>query len=61
MFFAYTYLNAALLSVGLLILDIFSQTFSCSLLHRNSGDTERRYHIRYYKTAICVHETDSKG
>ena len=33
----------------------------CSLLHRNSGDTERRYHIRYYKTASCVHETDAKG
>ncbi|XP_067935180.1 RING finger protein unkempt-like [Watersipora subatra] len=33
----------------------------CSLLHRNSGDTERRYHVRYYKTASCVHETDSKG
>lgn len=36
-------------------------SFRCPLLHRNSGDTERRYHIRYYKTASCVHETDSKG
>ncbi|PNI32224.1 UNK isoform 4, partial [Pan troglodytes] len=21
----------------------------------------RRYHLRYYKTGICIHETDSKG
>ena len=34
---------------------------SCSLLHRTAGDTERRYHIRYYKTCPCVYETDSKG
>ena len=42
---------------------IFAAPFvnRCSLLHRNSGDTERRYHIRYYKTASCVHETDAKG
>jgi len=35
--------------------------FSCSLLHRTAGDTERRYHIRYYKTCPCVYETDSRG
>lgn len=34
---------------------------SCPFLHRTAGDTERRYHLRYYKTCPCVHETDSKG
>ena len=34
---------------------------SCRCLHRNNGDTERRYHLRYYKTATCVYDTDSKG
>ncbi|CAK9299775.1 unnamed protein product [Gordionus sp. m RMFG-2023] len=34
---------------------------NCPLLHRTSGDTERRYHLRYYKTENCVHETDMKG
>ncbi|XP_064608189.1 RING finger protein unkempt homolog isoform X2 [Liolophura sinensis] len=33
----------------------------CPYLHRTAGDTERRYHLRYYKTGTCVHETDSKG
>jgi len=33
----------------------------CALLHRTAGDTERRYHLRYFKTAPCVHETDSRG
>lgn len=33
----------------------------CSFLHRTAGDTERRYHLRYYKTAPCVHETDNRG
>ncbi|KAL7635578.1 UNVERIFIED_CONTAM: hypothetical protein RMT77_014647 [Armadillidium vulgare] len=33
----------------------------CSLLHRTAGDTERRYHLRYYKTGMCVHDTDSRG
>lgn len=28
---------------------------------RNTGDTERRYHLRYYKTGTCIHETDSRG
>lgn len=33
----------------------------CPYLHRTSGDTERRYHLRYYKTGICVYDTDSRG
>lgn len=33
----------------------------CPLLHRTAGDTERRYHLRYYKTGICVYETDQNG
>ena len=34
---------------------------SCQFLHRTAGDTERRYHLRYYKTCMCVHDTDSRG
>lgn len=33
----------------------------CALLHRTSGDTERRYHLKYYKTSLCVHSSDSRG
>ncbi|XP_065332034.1 putative E3 ubiquitin-protein ligase UNKL isoform X2 [Cloeon dipterum] len=33
----------------------------CPLLHRTAGDTERRYHLRYYKTCMCVHDTDARG
>uniref|UniRef100_A0A8C5BT53 C3H1-type domain-containing protein n=1 Tax=Gadus morhua TaxID=8049 RepID=A0A8C5BT53_GADMO len=33
----------------------------CAFLHRTAGDTERRYHLRYYKTGSCIHETDGKG
>ncbi|GFR03327.1 RING finger protein unkempt homolog [Trichonephila clavata] len=33
----------------------------CSYLHRTAGDTERRYHLRYYKTGVCVYDTDSRG
>lgn len=33
----------------------------CPFLHRNAGDTERRYHLRYYKTSSCVYDTDSRG
>lgn len=33
----------------------------CPFLHRTAGDTERRYHLRYYKTGTCIYETDSKG
>ena len=34
---------------------------SCPYLHRTAGDTERRYHLRYYKTSTCVYETDARG
>lgn len=34
---------------------------SCVYLHRVSGDVERKYHLRYYKTAQCVHSTDTRG
>jgi hypothetical protein len=30
-------------------------------LHRVAGDVERKYHLRYYKTALCVHSTDARG
>uniref|UniRef100_A0A3Q3EBG1 Unk zinc finger n=1 Tax=Hippocampus comes TaxID=109280 RepID=A0A3Q3EBG1_HIPCM len=33
----------------------------CAFLHRTAGDTERRYHLRYYKTGSCIHETDTRG
>jgi hypothetical protein len=33
----------------------------CLLLHRNANDTEKRYHLRYYKTGLCTHESDLKG
>ena len=33
----------------------------CPYAHKNSGDTERRYHPRYYKTVICMYESDAKG
>ena len=33
----------------------------CPYLHRTAGDTERRYHLKYYKTGMCVHDTDNKG
>ncbi|CAI7990440.1 Putative E3 ubiquitin-protein ligase UNKL [Geodia barretti] len=33
----------------------------CPYLHRTAGDTERRYHLRYYKTSTCVYETDVRG
>lgn len=38
-----------------------SSLHSCPYLHRTAGDTERRYHLRYYKTSTCVYETDSRG
>lgn len=43
---------------------VFSFFFTikrCPYLHRTAGDTERRYHLRYYKTGMCVYETDSRG
>ncbi|XP_068555829.1 putative E3 ubiquitin-protein ligase UNKL isoform X6 [Anas acuta] len=33
----------------------------CAYLHRTTGDTERKYHLRYYKTGTCIHETDARG
>lgn len=35
--------------------------FQLPAFHRTAGDTERRYHLRYYKTCMCVHDTDSRG
>ncbi len=35
--------------------------FSCQLLHRNANDTEKRYHLRYFKTGLCTHDSDAKG
>ena len=43
------------------ILKQFLFFFRCPFLHRVAGDVERRYHLRYYKTSPCVHETDSRG
>lgn len=36
-------------------------SFRCLLLHKNAGDTERKYHLRHYKTVICPNETDNSG
>ena len=36
-------------------------TCRCPYLHRTAGDTERRYHLKYYKTGMCVHDTDNRG
>ena len=44
-----------------LSLSLLSVPSRCTLLHRTAGDTERRYHLRYYKTGICVYDTDSRG
>ncbi|KAF7261438.1 RING finger protein unkempt [Paragonimus skrjabini miyazakii] len=35
--------------------------FSCPYAHRNAGDTERRYHPRYFKTGNCIYETTESG
>lgn len=34
---------------------------SCPYLHHNNGDTERHYHLRYFKTEKCIHPTNSSG
>ncbi|KAI0981316.1 hypothetical protein GJ496_003437 [Pomphorhynchus laevis] len=34
---------------------------NCAFVHRNAGDTERRYHPRYYKVAYCLFQTNSIG
>lgn len=33
----------------------------CPYAHRNAGDTERRYHPRYFKTGNCIYETTENG
>ncbi|GAA47820.1 RING finger protein unkempt homolog [Clonorchis sinensis] len=33
----------------------------CPYAHRNAGDTERRYHPRYFKTGNCIYETTDNG
>ncbi|VDM33120.1 unnamed protein product [Hydatigera taeniaeformis] len=33
----------------------------CPYAHRNAGDTERRYHPRYFKTGNCIYETTETG
>jgi len=40
---------------------ICSDGDECPFLHRTAGDTERRYHLKYYKTGMCVHDTDNRG
>ena len=30
-------------------------------MHKCVGDTERRFHPRFYKTSICPHATDAQG
>ncbi|KAM9598327.1 putative E3 ubiquitin-protein ligase UNKL isoform 8-T8 [Morphnus guianensis] len=40
---------------------ICSDGDDCPYLHRTTGDTERKYHLRYYKTGTCIHETDARG
>ena len=30
-------------------------------MHRNNGDTERHYHLRYYKTEKCLYPSASTG
>ncbi|VDM02647.1 unnamed protein product [Schistocephalus solidus] len=34
---------------------------ACPYAHRNAGDTERRYHPRYFKTGNCIYETTETG
>uniref|UniRef100_A0A7N6FKP7 C3H1-type domain-containing protein n=1 Tax=Anabas testudineus TaxID=64144 RepID=A0A7N6FKP7_ANATE len=40
---------------------LYPYILSCPYLHRTTGDTERKYHLRYYKTGTCIHETDARG
>lgn len=52
------------ISFFLFYLDLLKLSFcvcSCPYLHRTTGDTERKYHLRYYKTGTCIHETDARG
>lgn len=52
-----------IICLNLFVINHFFNHFfiSCPFLHRTAGDTERRYHLRYYKTCMCVHDTDSRG
>jgi len=34
---------------------------SCPYLHHNIGDTERHYHLRYYKTEKCLYPATGTG
>lgn len=43
------------------VVNVFFVFLSCPYLHRTTGDTERKYHLRYYKTGTCIHETDARG
>lgn len=43
------------------ILGICPSHDECPFLHRTLGDTERRYHPRYYKTVMCVHDVGTLG
>ena len=43
------------------VLKIIVFFYRCPYLHRTAGDTERRYHLKYYKTGMCVHDTDNRG
>jgi hypothetical protein len=40
---------------------VISVECSCPYLHRNVGDTERHYHLRYYKTEQCMFTSNSSG
>lgn len=51
----------SLFSLSLPSFPLPPHTYRCPYLHRTAGDTERRYHLRYYKTSTCVYETDSRG
>lgn len=51
----------ALWQTRVLICNFSILCYRCPFLHRTAGDTERRYHLRYYKTGSCIHETDAKG
>ncbi|GAB6021376.1 hypothetical protein CHUAL_003983 [Chamberlinius hualienensis] len=33
----------------------------CPYLHKTAGDTEKHYHLRHYKTCMCMYDTDAKG
>lgn len=56
------YQNDCLILHAAKYLNLFmAVSFSCPYLHRTTGDTERKYHLRYYKTGSCIHETDARG